>query len=181
MINLAPTSKVLFPPNPVRQFGPPCGIGIHPFFVNGVDLLRAGMGKASPCFCNHLAHHVGIVDDHARPQMVRVVGLTGSDVLEERTVQCFFQGLFFDIIHGDMSIDAGFHVSLGVDVEVAAGARNAPVHVRAVIPEVQDKDGARIPDEQDLTPEMVSLFRSHHQRKVCLAIDRKIEKIHLRH
>ena len=67
---------------------------------------------------DHIAQHPGVVDYHAGPKQVLVVGLPLTDVPEETGAEHLGERLLPDVVHGEVNEDAGLTVAPGVDVEV---------------------------------------------------------------
>jgi len=97
-----------------------------------------------------LPHHMGVINDHAGAQMVRIVGLDGTDMAKKITVQGFSQALFGDVIRCNVRIDARLHITCGIYMEVTAATGNASLNISPVVPEIQYKHRTLVPDGQNL-------------------------------
>jgi hypothetical protein len=107
------------------------------------------------------------------------MGLTLPYRFKKRAIQCLGQRDILDIVHSNMGIDAGLHVSVGIDVKISPSSGNASANMGTIIPEIKDEQRLASPEFYDLFSEMVSLFWGDHKMDIALAIDGQIEEIHL--
>ena len=71
--------------------------------------------------------------------MIRVVRLSGSYVPEQLAVQGLDQRGVVDVIHGYVGIHTGLHVPSGINMKVFSPCSDTTVHIRAVIPKIENK------------------------------------------
>ncbi len=152
---------------------------VHFILALGIDLIGSVVGKIGVGFLDHLPHDVGVIDDHAGPQVILVMGLSPPNGPKQLAVQSLGQADILYVVHGNVRVYARLHISVGIDMEIPPPSGDTPVHMGAIIPEVQYEEGPRSPDLNHPLAQMVSLFRRHHEGKIRLSVDGKIEEVHL--
>ncbi len=122
---------------------------------------------------------MGIVNDHTGAKVVRVVRLPVPNTSKKFAIQGFCQADITNVVLCNMGVYAWLHIAIRIDVKVPPAPGNASLHVGTVVPEVENKERFFSSESQYLPPQIVSLLWRYHQINVPLAIDRKVEKIHL--
>ena len=168
---------VFFPPDSVCQNTIPGRIRIHPLAHLRDNLLSTRVGKVRFCLVDDLPIDMGIIDDHARSQMVFVMGLAFANRPKKRTVQGLCQGDMFDIMHRHMGVNTGLDIAVGIDMKIFSSRSNAPLGEAAIVPEVNKEHGFGGPKIVEPLPHQVSLFCSGHEAEIWFSPNRNVMEI----
>src|SRR5208337_215878 len=103
------------------------------------------------------------IDDHARPEVIRIVRLPCPNRSEKRAVQSLGECGVTNIVHCNVSIDTGFYVSFSIEMEITATSSNTAIHMGTIIPEVQEEHLLCLPEVHNLFTKIITLFGGNHQ------------------
>ena len=126
-------------------------------------LGRLRIGGVGARLVNHLLNELRVFQHGAGAEHVLVEGLVVMVGHEHGGLQALQQALLPDVGVGIVDEHAGVHVAVGVDVQVAAAAGDAPAHILGVVLEVHGKDALGLPHGADAAVDLGPLLGVGHQ------------------
>ncbi len=123
------------------------------------------VGRFRPGFLDHLSQTAGVVKQRARAKLVAVERLVAAVLHEQRGAVRLQQSFVFDVAVRVVDERARLDVAVRVDMQVAAAARDAAVHILAVVPEVHGENRLRPAELADLVVHELALVCGRNQ--VC--------------
>jgi len=122
--------------------------------------------------------HLGVVYHCARTQQVLTIGLASPECPEVRGIDNLSQTFIMDIIRSHMDKDAGFCITVRINMEKVASASNTTTHVRGIVPEVNGEDWLLITDTLWPThSQQLPLLSGGHQTGISIGPYRDVEKV----
>ncbi len=124
---------------------------------------RLQVGGFRTRFFDHAAEFLWIFQHGTRLEHVLVEGLSIMIRLEQGRAQPFQQRFFTNIGIGIVYKYTGIHITVGVDMEVTASARDTPAHKFSVVLEVHGKERLALAQIPDTAIDSLTLLRLGHQ------------------
>ena len=105
-----------------------------------VHTLRAlVVGTHRSCLFHHGPQRLGIFQHGARTQHVFIEGLVVVVRHEDGTLEGVQQAGVVDVAVGVVDEYAGFHIALGVDVQIVSSAGDAAAYIFRIVLEIHGK------------------------------------------
>jgi hypothetical protein len=102
----------------------------------GEESLDTRMGEVDTWPGGHFPSHFGAIDQHARPEKIFQIRLSGANLPEERRVKDFKEGPPFDVIRRKVAEDAGLNISLSIDMKIHLSSSHAAMSQSPIVPEI---------------------------------------------
>ena len=102
----------------------------------GEESLNTRMGEVNTWPGSHLPTYFWAIDQHAGPEKILQVRLSGANLPEERRVKDFKEGLPFDVIRRKVAEDAGLNISLSIDMKIHLSSSHAAMSQSPIVPEI---------------------------------------------
>ena len=124
---------------------------------------HGGLGWIDMAFPYPFPQGMGVVNDHARLQGVLAERLAGTDLLEELGCEHLLEAFLLDIVHSEVSENAGLNVPVGVNVEILPARGETSIDARTVVPKVADEQGFCVPNPPQPPSHRIPLLWGKHQ------------------
>ena len=122
------------------------GILIHFPCQVGNERLSTNMGWIGMAFPHHLPQIMGVIDDHTGRQGILGEWLPGTNLPEELRGEHLLEAFLIDIVHSEVSENAGLNVPVGIDMEILPAPSETAINIGTIVPEIAEKQGFGRPD-----------------------------------